>query len=296
MIIIIFLYALSAAKLVLSKQALSYVPPIFLVALHNGIAGILLLAYHVIRRKSVHIRPEHIPDFIKAIIFGVYIPYILRFWGLQYMPAYKASLLLGVAPFISYFMSYWLCQETWTQSKLLGLSMGFIGMLPILIMQAQQESTLTSIWFLSSAEIATLISTISLIYGWISIKRLIKENIYESSFLNGIGMAFGGFLALGTSYLKESVVIAQENILTLVVILTFIILIGNIFVHTMYVRLLKKFNVTLLAFAKLLSPIFTALYGWFLFGDVITWHFFAGLIFLFSGLTIFYREELKMIL
>lgn len=295
MILLIFLYALSALKLVLSKQALSYAPPIFLVAAHNGIAGFLLIVYHAFGAHSFQINKHHIIVFLKAIIFGIYIPYILRFWGLQYIPAYKTSLLLSLTPFVSYIMSYVFDQETWAWTKFSGLCIGFLGMLPILILQTPSEALLKNFLFLSTAELATLVSTVSLIYGWISMKQLAKTELYDSTFLNGITMACGGLLALITSYLKESIVIAQQDLTALIAILAFIIFIGNIFVHTMYVHLLKKFNITILAFAKLLTPIFTAFYSWLFWGNTITWHFYIGFIFLIFGFALFYQEEIKKI-
>lgn len=293
MLLLIFIYALSALKLVVSKQALSYAPPIFLVAVHNGIAGFLLLAYHRWKKHSCYIHKQHILLFFKAIVFGVYIPYILRFWGLQYIPAYKSSLLLSLTPFISYIMSYFYNQEEWVWTKFSGLCIGFVGMLPILTLQTPEEATLTNFLFFSTAELATLVSNISLIYGWINIKQLTKTDLYDSTFINGIAMACGGLLALGTSYLKETVIINSQNIVPLIGALAFIIFVGNIFVHTMYVHLLKQFNITILAFAKLLTPIFTAFYSWLFWGNVITWHFYFAFTCLIFGFILFYRAEIK---
>ncbi len=42
-----------------------------------------------------------------------------------------------------------------------------------------------------------------------------------------------------------------------------------------------------------LSPLFTALYGWILLGEMVSWHFYVSCIVVFIGLYLFYQEELQ---
>lgn len=107
MLLIVFLYAIFAATFSLGKIMLNYGPPIYLVGLRMFIAGLLLLFYqYFFTNQRLKFHWEHLSLYVQVVMFSIYIPYILRFWGLIYMPSYKASLLYNLGPFISYLLGY----------------------------------------------------------------------------------------------------------------------------------------------------------------------------------------------
>lgn len=292
MLLIFILYALFASTFSLGKAVLLYSTPVFLVGVRMTIAGsILLLFQYFYAHHTFHFKREHISYYIQGILFTVYIPYILRFWGLQELSAAKASLLYNLGPFVSYVLAYFLTNEKMTWAKTLGLIIGFCGFLPTLIQREPLEALVGGIGFLSWAEISIMLSVSSLSYGWIVMHNLVKTKSYPPAMINGLNMFAGGLLALLSAPLFETIVITDQA--KFWSILAVIIVVSNLICHNLYAALLKKHSPTMLAFASFLTPLFTALYSWVLFGETVPWSFFISVILVFVGLGIFYSDELK---
>lgn len=293
MVLIIFLYAIFAATFSLGKIMLNYGPPIYLVGLRMFIAGLLLLAYqYFFTKQRIKFNKDHLMLYLQVVMFSIYIPYILRFWGLKYMPSYKASLLYNLGPFISYLIGYCFYKEKATWHKIIGLIVGFCGLLPTLMASAPTEDLKGGIAFISWPELSVIASVCSLAYGWIVLRKLIKDYSYPPALVNGMSMFFGGLLALVTSALVESQSCVVDSGKFLV-ILALIILFSNVIGHNLYGWLLRFYTPTFMAFASFLTPIFAALYGWLFLGESIGGHFYLSTVMVFAGLAIFYRGEMK---
>lgn len=288
---IVVLYALFASTFSLGKVLLNFAPPIFLVGVRMSIAGLVLLAYQYINNKTTFkLRRSDWKLYLQVVLFTCYLPYILRFWGLQSMSPAKASLLYTLGPFITYLCSYLICNERVTSRKILGLVIGFIGLLPVLISPAPIEDLAGGIGFFSWPECYVILSISCLSYGWIIMRKLMNDHHYEPAMINGISMFTGGILALITSCIFESH-IAVSSIAEFSGILAIVILVSNLLCHNMYGSLLKKYSPTLLSFAGFLTPLFASFYGWLFLGDTMGWTFYLSVIFVVIGLAIFYHDE-----
>jgi len=129
-------------------------------------------------------------------------------------------------------------------------------------------------------------------YSWILIQKLVRNKKYQPAMVNGIAMSCGGLLSLGTSYALEGpvTIVNQQAFFTGLAATIFI---GNIVCHNLYAGLLKKYSATFMSFTSFLSPLFAALYGWAFFQEIISWHFYVSAVIVFSGLYIFYQDELR---
>ncbi len=289
MVLIVILYALLGGTFSLGKVLVAYAQPFFLVGIRMFTAGLLLLIYQYLQRDATFkFEKKHWSLYLQVILFTIYFPYFLRFWGMRYMPSSKASLLYSLSPFFSYFFSYIFCQEKITAQKIIGLLIGFFGFLPFL----SSSNTSNFHYGISWPEVAIILSVSSMSYGWIIVRKLMKENNYAPGMINGISMTCGGLLALVTSLLLESHT-AIDDPTIFFSILAIIILISNLICHNLYANLLKEYSPTFLAFAGFLTPLFTAFYGWFFLHEVISWSFLTSCLCIFVGLTIFYQDELK---
>lgn len=292
MITIVMLYALFASTFSLGKVLLNYAQPIFLVGIRMSIAGFVLLCYQYIQNRSTFkLERKHWRLYVQGTLFTCFLPYILRFWGLKHMSPAKASLIYTLGPFVTYALSYFLVDEKVTRNKIVGLLIGFIGLLPVLIAPAPTEDLVGGLAFFSWAELYVVLSIACLSYGWIIMRKLIKEYHYQPAMANGICMFFGGVLALITSALVEPTAISG-NLFAFLGILAVVILVSNLLCHNMYATLLKKYSPTFLSFASFLTPLFAALYDWLFMHEAISWDFFISTSCVFLGLTIFYQDEL----
>lgn len=292
MILIVLLYALLAGTFSLGKMILAYSQPIFIVGMRMSIAGALLLLYHTIRNHTqLRVKREHYWLFLQATIFTIYIPYLLRYWGLVYLSSSKACLLYNFGPFLTYFFSYILYKETITLKKILGLCIGFVGLVPLFTDQSLQTTTHHGLFILP--ELALLAAVSSMSYGWLIIHKLINKEYYPPSMTNGITMLSGGILALATSFFLENPATYITETVPFITILTIIIIVSNLICHNLYGTLLKTHSPTMLSFASFLSPIFAAFYGWLFMGETIPWHFYGAACICFIGLGLFYSDELN---
>jgi len=315
---VIILYMLLATTFTFGKAVLCYAQPIFFIAIRMLIAGPLLLGYWAIKKRSFAIAVQDRLLFIQIIFFHIYFSFILEFWGMQFVSSAKTCLLYNMGPFITALFAYFLWQERLSFKKKIGLCIGFAGFAPVLL-ETSKEMAGTS-WGISSAEIVILVAVVSAAYGWILVKQLIDRG-YKPIFINGVGMFFGGCLALITSYLVEpgprvfmpvnyidqhsyqyliekafSTIVPGEWLSTTLFLLYTVsmVFIANIGCYNLYGHLLHRYSATFLSFAGFTCPFFAAIFGWFFLHEALTWGFIASNILVFVGLYLFYQEELSL--
>lgn len=293
MILIIIMYALFACSLSIGKILVNFATPTLLTGIRMTIAGMILLAYQYFSpHQEFNFKKEHLKDCAKLVFFGIYVTYILRFWGLRGLPSYKAIFLHNFAPFATAFYSYFLLQEKITKKQVLGLCIGFLGMIPILLTTTPIEEMTSGISFISWQELAIIISVFSSAYGWIIVRKMIYKYNYSPTMINGLSMTAGGILAFGTTFfIQDGFTITNQ--LSFVGWLAIVILISNILCHNIYGHLLKTYTATFISFAGFICPLFAAFNGWAFLGEKITWHYFLSTLIVFIGLYIFYQDELK---
>ena len=296
MILIIIHYALFALTLITTKLIFLCCKPIFYTATRFTLSGVFMMTYqYLYTNESFRIKKEHLWIFFQLAFIGIYITYIIRFWGFLFMTSAKSMFMFNLAPFATALLSYFLLNDRMTWKQWLGLAIAFIGFIPILktsAMTTTSSSAPTPI--LSLPEIAVLASVIGQSYAWILIKKLMRETHYSPTLINGTTMFAGGLFALITAPFFEGWY-PVTNTMDFIQLLLFVIVIGNLICQNLYAYLLKTYTATFLSFAGFMSPFFAAFYGWIWFGENTTWHFYASSVIVLIGLALFYQDELKNI-
>lgn len=291
MILVVLLYALFGFSFTLGKIILDYATPLFAVGSRMLIAGILLMVFTVAKHKiSCYPRRQDWKYYIRLTFFSIFIPYTLRLWALQYVTTTKAALLFNVRPFFTALLVYLIMGIKLNKLQVLGLVIGFIGMIPILLTGTPLEDSIANVSFMSLPEFAIILAVASMSYGLIIVQKLVKERKCPPYLINAVSMFFGGFFALNTSLVFESNVI-KAGILPLAGILGLQILISNIICANLQGHLLRRYSATFMSFASFLGPLFTSIYGVALFKEQITWHFFASFITVIAGLALYSKGE-----
>ncbi len=303
MFLVVLLYVLMASAFTLGKAVIAYIQPIFFIGVRMTVAGSLLLGYlYFFNRSRWRLNREDWGLYLQIILFHIFIPYVGEFWSLQYVTAAKASLLFNLAPFITAFFAFVLLSERLSMRQWLGLFIGCLGSIPILLHQTKGELITAHVGFLSTPEIALLLAVAASAYAWIVMKHLIIERDYSPVMINGIGMLGGGIMALILSIPMEGtplIVTTQRalglssfghDMLMLVTYTAALIIIANIICYNLYGYLLRHHSATFLAFAGFMTPLFTALFDWLLFGDVITMSFLFSVGIIVAGLYLFYEK------
>jgi drug/metabolite transporter (DMT)-like permease len=242
------------------------------------------------QKKASGLDKKYWSYYAQIIIIGVYLRYILRNWGLKYMPAVKMGFLVNSTPFIAALFSYLFFNELLTRKQWIGLALGFLGYIPILLTSSSAEYQLGEMFFVSWPELAIFAAVIAQCYYMTITRRLIRDHNHSASLTNGIRMFGGGFLALLTAFAFEPMAITHG--IEFSFWLAVLIVVSNIICHNFFLHLLKYYSITFLSFTDFLSPIFTGMYSWYFLKEVISWHYFVGAAVIIVGLYLFYQDEL----
>lgn len=296
-LIAIFMYAVWSSVFSLGKMALLYCPPLFLTGARMVLAGVLLLGFLAIfKRSSFKLNRVQIFSILLLAFFSIYLTNALEFWGLQYLSAGKTCFIYSLSPFFAALFSYLHFGEKMNGRKWLGLSIGFLGFIPVLLSQSGPEELLNAFSIFSWPALAIMGAALCSVYGWVILRLVVKDHAISPLMANGASMFIGGLLAFGHSFLIEGwnplpFQIAHIGpILQSTLLMT---LISNIICYNLYGMLLKRFTATLLSFIGLLSPIFASLHGLLFLGEPISWTILLSTGIVCLGLWIVYYAELK---
>ncbi|TET06593.1 DMT family transporter [Candidatus Dependentiae bacterium] len=320
MILILVLYMLLGLAFTISKAALEYAAPVFLVGIRMSLAGVLLLGYmYFFNRRNWYFNKRDIWLLVQISFLSIYLSFILEFWGLQYISSSKDCFLFNLSPFVTALLEWRFFGVCMTIKKWLGLLIGFVGFFPILLKETPLEEMAGSFLFISLPELAILGSAISAVYAWILIKGLIQKERYSPEMINGITMLWGGIAALITSWLVEKQPVLKfpphateiswahlpfigyifgdlgAKIVPLAFYILSLILLANVIFYNFYIYLLKKHSATFLSFVGFSAPLFAAFFGWLFLNEPISWAFFISVFVVGFGLYIFYQDELLSI-
>lgn len=293
MALVVLLYGLFASVFTVGKYGLDVSAPFFLVGSRMAIAGVLMLGYlYFFKRKEMKVEKSDLLQFFLLGIFNIFLTNVCEFWGLKYLTAAKTCFLYSLSPFVSALLAYWLLKEKMTGKKWLGLVIGFVGFVPILLSQTTQEELAGHFWVFSWAEVAVMTAAVSSVYGWIILSKLMKRG-YHPLLVNGISMLLGGSLTLIQSAIFEDWnPVPVTHFPTFFVVCIFLMVVSNFICYNLYGLLLKRFSATFISFAGFTTPLITALMGWMFLGEGVDYSFFLSSGIVFSGLTLFYYEEL----
>lgn len=295
LILVVILYALFGLSFTLGKLMLTHAAPFFIIAARMIVGGICLLAYSYFH-KEIDCKPkrENFWLHVQTIVFGIYLFYSLRSWGLQYVTTTKAALLCNLMPFFTALFSFWHFKERFTAHHIVGLIIGFVGTIPLLFSDSPYEMLAGGIGRISWPECAILIAVAALSYNVISMQKLVKHRQCSPALANGICMLFGGLMALGTSLMLEPVWIRPEgNIQTLLLQMGAQILISNLICSNLHATLLRHYSATFMSFASFLSPLCTIIYGYLWLNEKTSINFFASFFMVITGLFIYHFSDVK---
>lgn len=295
MFYVILLYALFASVFTIGKTGLDYSEPLFFVGTRMMLAGVIMLAFqYIFYRESFTFKKEHFFRIFRLALFNIYLTNVFEFWGLKHLTSFKTCFIYSLSPFVSAILSYAIFSEKLSLKKWLGLLIGFAGFIPILLSQTVEEQQTGHLLYLSFAELSVIGAVISSVYGWILLGQLVKENGYTPFMANGLSMSIGGAMAIFHSLFAENwdptPVISWMPFLTSAFAL---IIISNFICYNLYGELLKKYSATFMSVAGFTTSFFSAFFGWLYLGEVITWPFYLSAMIVFTGLIIFYLQEIK---
>jgi drug/metabolite transporter (DMT)-like permease len=216
-----------------------------------------------------------------------------RLIALKILSAPEGALIAALAPFIGAFMGYFFLHEKISVRKVIALCIGFSGILPGIL--GSSNVTVSSIS--ASSIIPYLIAFFSVCGAVVSgtVIKLIKKR-YQVPMLQTVsmGMMGGGAIAFLLSlYFESWTPVPFINSARALPIIAYLFLFHNLLAYPLYGYLVERYPLTLVSFAQLLIPFFTALFRWLFFSEMVTFSFVISFVILSGALYFFYLEDKK---
>lgn len=289
MFLLIFLHALLAATFSIGKVLVAYFSPLFLVSLRMIIGGIALLSIqYYTRYHRWYLNPEHWKIYVQSAVFGIVIPYWLRYTALTTLCASHAACWYTIAPLITYMLSVIILKELIMPSKVVALLCNGIAFFFV----ARYSTAEIPTYKIVQAHGYLLVATLSSSYNLIILRTCLKNKYYAPAMINGITMLLGGLIALLVMVATSSPLIIQSPPLVYSgVLLIILIVLSNMIGHTAYTWFLQWYSPTLLSLASFLSPLFMYCYELVWLHKSVDINFIIALFWLFLSLMIFYKAE-----
>lgn len=285
MILIVILYAILAITFIVAKTTVVLANPVFLIGSRMTAAGIVMLCGYRVVCGPIAIKRQDWWLLFKTMLFHIYFAFIFEFWALQYVSALKTTIFYSISPFITALFAFVLIHEKLSVHKILGICVGFCGLLPIFMLHAD-GSHLTSLVRISLPDCVMLLAVMSAAYAWFLVKRLMVH--YDLFVINGLCMFGGGILSLITAGFCEGYATGVTDWPLFLCWLIVLILLSNVVAYNLYGYLLRHYSITLISFAGFLCPIFTAFFEWFLGIGALSWHYAVACMLVTVGLYLFY--------
>lgn len=289
---LIIMYVIMAGVYTFGKQALIYSDPFFLTAVRYIPSGLIFIAgAYFLNKKEFVLKPKTVPLFI-GISFFYFLMDALRLVSLKQIPSSHAALMSVLSPFVAALIAFSFFKEKFPLKKCFALCLGFFGVLPLIIENIVHSGGSYSPYSLVSGYLAMLMSVIAAVVATFIYKRLLA--FYSLYLILGVAVFFGGIMSLAISLVSENWnPVPVENAILIAPVILFIFITHNLIAQPLYGYLVKKYPVTLVTFATLITPLTSAALGYFLYGQAIGCIFFFSLITLMVAFFLFYQEEEK---
>ncbi|MGZ6250651.1 MAG: DMT family transporter [Candidatus Chromulinivorax sp.] len=300
MMLLIILNFLYACMFVTAKFALQTSQPIFLTATRLFIGGFICLTLYSMTDSGEGVvifarvkKSEWILLGLMSFI-NIYAANCLEIWAMQYLSVGKTAFIYNLTPFFSALLAYFLFSEKMTLQKWIGLSIGFMGFVPVFCRSSNLLDTTYSFGFITVADCALIGAALSAVFGWTLVRILVRDHRMPIFFVNGISLLVGSAFCFLHAFIYEHKPFVYNGMfwqfITVVVAMG---LVKYAFAYNLNSFLLMRYSTTLTAFFSFTSSLFTTVLGIYFFQEKVTWTFLFSIVTVFFGLLIFYQEELR---
>ena len=246
---IIIIWSTTPLAIKWSSEDIGFVAGIFMrMLIGTVLAVVLTLLWY--RKIPLHKQALHV---YIASSLGIYAAMMSVYWGAQYIPSGLISVIYGLSPlFTSLLASYILISERLTWRKILGVILGFCGLIIIFIDQINMQSF--AIW----GVLAVLASVILHVTSAIWIKKLNTDLPALVITSGGLAMSLPLFILTFIAFAQPLPITLPEKTLFSIVYLG---VIGSVVGFVSYYYVLAKLSTSTVALVTLITPITALLLG-----------------------------------
>ncbi len=271
-----------------SRIGAQHMPGLFVAGLRQFLSGSILVAYFLIRG-------HRIPGWalLKKIsvqsIFMLCLANGLLTWSLEYISGGLAAIIAALVPLFIALFTVWLsrCAKI-TRVMVVGLVIGFAGVLTIFYDYLAQMQSKTFVF----GVVLALLSTLSWSFGTVYTSK--QKPPIDILFNVGLQMFIAGILVLLVCGITGKYIsladINQDSWLALIYLVVF----GSLVAYTAYVFVISKLPPTQVSVYAYINPIVAVVIGWLLLSEKMNANMIFGTLITLGGVYLVNREFKKV--
>jgi drug/metabolite transporter (DMT)-like permease len=269
---------------VASRIGVQHVPGLFISGLRQFLSGSILVGFFLIKGHSI---PSW--DILKRIsvqsIFLLCIANGLLTWAVEYISGGLAAIIAALVPLFIALFTIWLSKNTRiTRWMLIGLMIGFAGVITIFYDYLGQMKDRS---FIIGVTLA-IISTLSWSFGTVYSSR--QKPPIDILFNVGLQMFIAGIIVLAICLLTGKYVNPVSMDQNSWLALGYLVVFGSLLAYSAYVFVIGKLPPTQVSVYAYINPVVAVLLGWLLLSEKMNVNMIVGTFITLSGVYLVNRE------
>ncbi len=285
--VLILLGAIWGASYLFIKVGGAEIPTFTFVAGRTLIATLALLVVLRVRGEGLpRTRREWLPLIGMGIFNGV-IPYTLITWGELHITSGLASILTAAMPLFAVILAHlWIRDERLTPVKILGIIVGFLGVVILFLPDLRQGFQL-EFW----GEFAVVVAAASYALSGIIARKFLGGVSHVVASTGQLASAAVVMIPLSLAFEHP---FARQPSLEAIGSLLILALLGTAFAYVLYYWLIEHTGVTRTSLVTYVIPITGIMWGALLLHEPVEWESLAGLVLIIAGIGFVNRTNARV--
>ena len=277
------LSAIWGSAFIAIKISLNYFSPVSVASYRLIVASIFLLIFYIIGKYKSSLNRTDLIMLLFVGVVGNFLPFYLISWSEQHIQSSTAGILMGVGPILTLILSHFFTKDDrFTYSKLISISIGFIGVLFIFEIDTLFNfGTANSLQLLSKflIIIAALGYMISNIVAYNTLKHI------DSFSITFFATLFGALVSVPFLLYSETIQPSYFNFSALLPIL-YLGIFPTALAFQLRYHITKTSGPVFLSYVAYLIPIFALIWGFVLLSEEIYLNSIIGITLILIGVYI----------
>jgi len=281
--LLFILSAIWGSAFIAIKVSLNYFSPVSVASYRLIVASIFLLIFYIIGKYKSSLNRTDLIMLLFIGVVGNFLPFYLISWSEQHIQSSTAGILMGVGPILTLILSHFFTKDDrFTYSKLISISIGFIGVLFIF-----EIDTLFNFGTANSLQLFSKFLIIIAALGYM-ISNIVAYNTLkhiDSFSITFFATLFGALVSVPFLIYSENVQPSYINFSALLPIL-YLGIFPTALAFQLRYHITKTSGPVFLSYVAYLIPIFALIWGFVLLSEEIYLNSIIGITLILFGVYI----------
>ena len=277
------LSAIWGSAFIAIKISLNYFSPVSVASYRLIVASIFLLIFYIIGKYKSSLNRTDLIMLLFVGVVGNFLPFYLISWSEQHIQSSTAGILMGVGPILTLILSHFFTKDDrFTYSKLISISIGFIGVLFIF-----EIDTLFNFGTANSLQLFSKFLIIIAALGYM-ISNIVAYNTLkhiDSFSITFFATLFGALVSVPFLIYSETIQPSYINFSALLPIL-YLGIFPTALAFQLRYHITKTSGPVFLSYVAYLIPIFALIWGFVLLSEEIYLNSIIGITLILFGVYI----------